>query len=212
MAVCPECGTIIENYGCAVCDSTGIGSLGNGEETSFSYFAKFDPDEDNVASCVNGLLAEPPSYILTPPACSITNSAPISTDDDVDKVLTFDTERYDNDSMHSTVTDTDQVFFNTAGLYLVTVDVAWAANATGSRKVSVYKNGIHQVGHAARTSASASFPTGVTCAFVEPFVVGDSIRVRTRQDSGGALNVLSARYSPNLVVKFLRTIPEEFIS
>lgn len=209
---CPECGgTIIEDCETRVCDSDCITVAGKGDlNREYVFSPNFDPDDDNIASCSGaGLLAKLPDHILNPPRCQVYNSANQSASNDVDLLVAFNSERYDTDSMHDTVIDNERVFFNTAGIYVVTFNGTFAANAAGDRKAAIYKNGVEQIGHRALTPASASFTTGLSLTIQEAFEVGDNIRVRVRQDSGGALNLLTTRYSPILSVKFLRELPPE---
>lgn len=211
-AICDHCGDIIiEDCECAVCDSDCISVDGKGDvDRPFTFEPILDPDEDNIAECDDynaGFGAYLPTWISNPPRCNIYASGNQSNLNDTDLVMAFNTERYDTDSMHDTVTDNDLVVFNTAGIYLIEFRAAFAANATGERKASIYKNGVQQIGHAAKKAASASFETGVSVVIQEAFEVDDTIRARTRQDSGGALNVLATRYSPILSVLFLRPLP-----
>lgn len=53
------------------------------------------------------------------PTCRVFNSADISIPDNTFTALTFNSERFDNDTMHSTSTNTGRITFNTAGVYVV---------------------------------------------------------------------------------------------
>lgn len=55
-------------------------------------------------------------------------------------VLTFDSELYDSDAMHSTSTNTSRLVVTTTGLYSVNVGVTFASNATSWRYLHVRKN------------------------------------------------------------------------
>lgn len=208
---CEQCGDVIQDCECRLCDSDCILVDGSGsEDNPFSFTPNLDPDEDNIAECDDysgGFGAYLPTWITNPPRVSVYASANQSNANNTDLVMAFNTERYDTDSMHDTVTDNDLIVFKTAGIYLIEFRAAFTANATGERKASIYKNGVQQIGHAAKKSASASFETGVSVVIQEAFEVGDTIRARTRQDSGIALNVLATRYSPILTATFLRPYP-----
>jgi len=58
-------------------------------------------------------------FQANPPACRVGNSANQSIPNTGDSVVTFNTEAYDTDGMHSTVTNTSRITLNTAGLYEV---------------------------------------------------------------------------------------------
>jgi hypothetical protein len=67
--------------------------------------------------------------------CRVFNSANIATSNDVPYTLTFDSELYDTDTMHSTVSATDRITITTTGVYLVWANVAFAYDADGVRVV-----------------------------------------------------------------------------
>lgn len=209
--VCDHCGEgIIEDCECAVCDSDCITSDGKGDSLRpFTFAPKFDEDPDNIAQCdySAGFGAYLPTYITDPPRCNVYHSANQSNPNDTDLVIAFNSERYDSDGMHDLAVNNHRVTFNTAGLYVLTFNCAFAANATGDRTARIFKNGSQLIGRSARKAASASFETGISVVTQAAFVAGDTIRIRTRQDSGGALNVLATRYSPILTATFLRPIP-----
>ena len=49
--------------------------------------------------------------------------------------VTFDTERFDTDTIHSTSTNTSRLTINTGGKYLIGGAVTFTANATGQRQL-----------------------------------------------------------------------------
>lgn len=204
---CPNCGSaVIEDCECALCDSDDVTVSGNGKP--FIFAPRFDPDTDNVASCSGaGLLAKAPAYILNPPRCHVFHSANQSTNDDEVTVLSFNSERYDTDTMHSTVTEDERVTFTTAGIYIVVLHVTFAGAAAGDRQISIHRNGIQKIGHLARHVGAISRNVGMPLCIQDSFEAGDFINARAKQDSGGALNVLATRSSPILAVQFIRPLP-----
>src|ERR1043165_754736 len=83
-------------------------------------------------------------YLANPPACRAyrsTGSGGFVLPTAVEAAIPFDSERFDTDNMHSTVTNRSRITFNTAGLYQVTACVEFQANATGERMASILKNG-----------------------------------------------------------------------
>lgn len=134
----------------------------------------------------------------SPPACRVFNSAAISLANNTQVDLTFDSERFDTDNMHSTVSNTGRITINTAGLYQFTGHVAFAANATGFRWASVYLNGGPSfLGFQNVLSPTAADQTIITVTALWKCVVGDFVTLRVTQTSGGALNVnAAAAYSP----------------
>lgn len=109
-------------------------------------------------------------------------------------------ETYDTDTMHSTSTNNTRITFNTAGTYVVTANLRFAANATGLRAVNVRLNGgstnLVQVNGA---PTPTSIWTGVASC-THTFTAGDYIEMTGLQASGGALNVDFGEYDTHMEV------------
>lgn len=96
--------------------------------------------------------------------CRLTKSAGQNFTGTTLTVLTWDTEKFDTDSMHSTVTNTERITFTTAGYYIVSFNFNTDTNANAYTGVRL--NGstyIHKIGIGNATSnvangASGSFP------------------------------------------------------
>jgi len=106
--------------------------------------------------------------------------------------MLFDTEAYDNDSMHSTSSTTGRIVMNTAGLYLVTWSMAWASNSTGNRFAEIRLNAAGVIGAGtkldiARGAAINGAVTQYGSAFMYRFAANDHIEMQSSQTSGGAL-------------------------
>jgi len=69
------------------------------------------------------------------------NSVSINIPNDTWTTLTFDSERYDRDAIHSTVSNTGRLICKTAGIYQIVGYVSFAPNATGLRAVRIVING-----------------------------------------------------------------------
>jgi hypothetical protein len=82
----------------------------------------------------------PLDFLMNPPRCGVYAGAGISCANQTWTLVTFDTESWDTDSMHSTVTDTSRVTINTSGQYLVTFYARFLSNATGYRQLNFRKN------------------------------------------------------------------------
>ena len=106
----------------------------------------------------------------------------------VDTFITWDTETFDTDTMHSTVTNTSRLTATTAGKYCVGGHVEIGASATGQRDVLIMKNGTTVVSRMAIDAAAA----GVTIVPIAGFVqlsATDYVELRVTQNSGGNLDV-----------------------
>jgi hypothetical protein len=134
--------------------------------------------------------------------CRIYNNAAISIPNNptaAQGTLTFNSERYDTDSMHSTSSNTSRITFNTAGTYDLDLNIRWASNTTGYRQAYFRMNGTTIIAMDHKNPVNGDVTTQSLSTQYD-FVVGDYIEVIVFQNSGGSLNVDSAgNYSPEVV-------------
>src|SRR3989304_1047524 len=124
------------------------------------------------------------------------NSANISTTSGVAAVLTFDSERFDTDGIHSTSSNTSRLTCVTAGKYIITGNVMWASNTVGRRQLKIVLNGATTIAFMDET-AHQTFEHAETITTIYDLAVGDYVELHAYQDSTGLLNVLnSANSSP----------------
>jgi hypothetical protein len=125
---------------------------------------------------------------------AVFNSANIALTSGSSTALSFDSEEFKSATgFHSNVTNPSRITLptSTAGFYHATANVEFAANATGSRTVSIRKNGTTTVA-TERVSAAAA---GTTCLSVSrslQLADTDYLEVMVLQDSGGSLNAIFA--------------------
>ncbi|KKM07729.1 hypothetical protein LCGC14_1731000 [marine sediment metagenome] len=108
-------------------------------------------------------------------------------------VLTWDTEVYDPKLLHDTVAPT-LITIATLGTYVGGVYVGWDANNVNSRFLEIQKNSTDALVRDRRVGTGAA-----EMHLVLPdtqLVVGDTLRVRAFQDSGGPLDIKVANGSP----------------
>jgi len=127
-------------------------------------------------------------FLIDPPSCSVFNSAALSVANNTITNLTANSELFDNNGMHSTVTNTDRITAVTAGRYLFFATVTFANNATGARLLQFQKNGTtaYNVTQGPPVSGRDTDFSGVRAI---DMVAGDYVVVQVRQESGAALNV-----------------------
>lgn len=141
------------------------------------------------------ILSENETFLANPPKCRVFHSAAISTTNGTDKVLTFDSERFDTDTMHSAVTNPSRITFTTAGTYLIGANIEVAANTAGFRNLKLRLNGTTSIGELLVPPASASSRLSVSTLYA--FAATDFVEVVVHQTSGVALDVLAtAAFSP----------------
>jgi hypothetical protein len=124
-------------------------------------------------------------HAYNPPACRVYNSANISVNDNTVTLVTFNSERYDTDSMHSTSVDTSRITFTTAGLYLVAFNGQLpAANDYSVAGAYIRLNGTTYIamnsGGRALTGSS-DLSIGVTTVY--KFAAADFVEVLVHQDN-----------------------------
>jgi hypothetical protein len=111
-------------------------------------------------------------------------------------ILAFDSEDWDTDGIHDTVTNNSRLTCQTAGKYVVFANIGWAGNSTGSRFLRFWLNGATWSHASIVPPPGLNICTQVLVAIME-LAVGDYVEVKVYQDSGGALDVsYYAGFSP----------------
>jgi hypothetical protein len=156
------------------------------------------------ASDWNTYVRDAVAFFLDPPQCYVYNNANISVaTSGTAQALTFNTEIYDTDAMHSTSSNTDRITIVTAGYYVLVGNVIWAANATGVRELAIQRNGTTV--WAIRDTAVAAGEAHIQDIVTPPLLASatDYFQLFARQTSGGALNATTAAYSPSLSARWV---------
>lgn len=133
-------------------------------------------------------LSDDITFLAGPPRCRVYNSAAISVANATDQALTFNSERYDTDTMHSTAVNTSRITFTTAGLYAVGATLQWASNATGYRETIIMLGGTTFIAGVSTPAVNGAV-TLQTLSTTYPFTAGQYVELRVYQNSGGALNI-----------------------
>jgi len=119
-----------------------------------------------------------------------TKNAAQSISDSIFTALTFQTEDFDTDTMHSIVTNTSRITLTTAGKYLVTARLSFVGNATGRRIIRLDKNGVVDTAQL-EFATNGTNAVGIFFAGLVTAAANDYIEVFVFQSSGGALDVQS---------------------
>jgi hypothetical protein len=130
------------------------------------------------------------------------NSANISIANNTAVALTFDTERYDDNTFHSTSSNTSRLTIPVTRRYQVGASVVLASNATGYRQVYFLVNGTTTIARMT-IGANPGAVTELVLAGVDwSFTAADYVEVYVVQNSGGALNVTAvSAYSPEFWIR-----------
>lgn len=152
----------------------------------------------------NSSAAELGDCFDTKPRVRVYNSANQSVANATDQGLTFDSERFDlpvTSPSHSTSSSTSRltVASGNQGYYHIGCNVNFASNATGTRRLAFWVNGITtgtRIAHVVLPAVSGA-ATVLTLTTYWALAAGDYVEVAAYQDSGAALNaVAAASYSP----------------
>jgi len=131
------------------------------------------------------------SFLLNPPGAQCRRSVAQNLSNGVPTALPLDTEDFDTDNMHSTVTNPTRLTCNTPGQYLVSATVAYDPNATGQREIRIAKNGSTtgiNGGRVIIANGGASIGVGLATMAIEvPLLAGDYLELVANQTSGGII-------------------------
>jgi hypothetical protein len=130
------------------------------------------------------------------PAARVTKASAESIGSDAAITLSFDTEAYDTQSMHSNSVNNPRLTAPEAGIYLLTAHVDWSSDPDGFRRLAFFVNG---TGGAPvteeRVAASPTASTGMTTTAVTRLEAGDHVQVRALQTSGDTLTAGLAQFT-----------------
>lgn len=136
---------------------------------------------------------------LKHPECSVYNSATQSiASDAAHHALTFDSEEFDVDGLHSTSVNTSRITIPTGfdGKWWFNIAAMWAVNATGQRLARFYKNGA-AFGPPSYAVGNGTYNVTNNFGALISVVATDYIEAFVFQDSGGPL-AIGAAGSPNV--------------
>lgn len=122
--------------------------------------------------------------VWDPPACRVFNSAAQSLADSTFVFPTFNSERFDTDSMHSTVSNTGRITFNTAGVYVVTFsgELTLASDYL-LIEISLRLNGATIIASQSMKHDGVSTSPVWSLATIYKFAQGDYVEPRVYQDN-----------------------------
>jgi hypothetical protein len=141
------------------------------------------------------------------PAAHVTNTVALPQSSSSFNTLTFNTERYDNDAMHSNTTNNSRLTAPESGVYLATAHIEWENSTTGTRTLLIRKND-EGAGTVARHDTPGDGLTGISIATAIELTTGDFLEVEVRQDTGATLDVnKSSEQSPEFSLTWLAPSP-----
>lgn len=129
------------------------------------------------------------------------NSASLTIPNGSWTALTFDSERYDTDTIHDTVTNNSRLTCKTAGKYVMFGTFFFAADATERRAIGIYLNGTTWISWS-QLSATPSGVWAATVSCIYKLAVNEYVELKAWQNTGGDLVVvLAGNYSPEFAMQ-----------
>lgn len=119
--------------------------------------------------------------------CAVYSDAQQSLANSSEVALAFNQESFDTDSMHDNSTNNTRVTFTTAGTYVITSNIVYAANGTGYRKIILRLNG-STVLNQCRFIAFSTPDNLFMISTIYTFDADDYVETVAFQNSGGSLN------------------------
>jgi len=128
--------------------------------------------------------------------CTVKRDSSQSIPNNTNTNITFPTDVEDHYDMHDTVTNTDQVVISDDGLYFISGGAIYVGNTTGYRFIKItIDNAVTLPDGCRLETLSTTDAWQNTITKVEYLTSGTVVRLRTRQKSGGSLNILKASLS-----------------
>ena len=124
--------------------------------------------------------------------CSLYKGSNQTLTNNTTTLLTWDSEEFDTDGFHSTVTNTGRITIPSGkgGKYLFTWNVSYTANATQIRETALKKNG-STITYQDFPVSSVNSETSMTASYIASAVATDYFELFGYQNSGGDLDVRS---------------------
>ncbi|KKW10827.1 MAG: hypothetical protein UY48_C0029G0014 [Candidatus Gottesmanbacteria bacterium GW2011_GWB1_49_7] len=108
--------------------------------------------------------------------------------------ITFDTERFDTDGIHSTVSNTSRLTINKAGKYLIGGLVRFAPNTVGQRALRISLDGTIYIASVQTHSVLTSVGLEMQVCTIYDLAVANYLELEAYQDSGGTLAITASTY------------------
>jgi hypothetical protein len=111
--------------------------------------------------------------------------------DSTQTALSLNSERWDTDTIHDTVTNNSRLTAKTAGYYQIEGNIRWAANNSGRREIYITLNGSTELASVDEWTASAQ-TMDMNVSTTYSLSVNDYVELEVWQNTGGDLNVNSS--------------------
>lgn len=208
--VCGQCQATVSDGDC-------IHWTGNGSRDDPYIPVPFiDEADTNLVQCSKaGFAAFLPTLLADPPACHLFSTVQQPIGYQAEQTLFFNESRYDTDSMHDKVQDSNRITFNTPGLYLVSLNIRWRRTDddtfTGDLSCFIAFKGTTIIAHDAFAVPQGDTFAKQSIAVQVPVVAGDYVEAWAKQsvrdgDEKQNMWITVERFSPIFAAVFLRPI------
>mgnify|MGYP000890146406 CR=1 FL=1 len=111
--------------------------------------------------------------------------------------ITFDSERFDTDGIHSTSSNAERLTCVTPGTYLITGTALWTASGDGTARGLRIMVGSTRIASEMRALPSTSVAPGITISAIYQLTAGQYVTLDAYQNTGGSLDIVAyGNYSP----------------
>jgi len=112
--------------------------------------------------------------------------------DAANTTITFDTDEYDPDDLHSTTSNTDRITIVVPGVYVLTANGNFT-KAAGTWRIIYITVNAAIVSSQSVTGSGNVFNERLSCSTQKLLAAGDIVRMDAYQNSGGQLNINDPR-------------------
>ena len=126
------------------------------------------------------------------------NSANISISNATTTAVTFDSERWDTDTIHSVSVNTSRLTATTAGKYVVIGQVEWDSGTTGFRYAEIFLNGLTRLAVIRQIAVDSSQQVVGTIANL---AAADYVELRVHHTQGAALSLIASAQNPDFMMQ-----------
>lgn len=130
--------------------------------------------------------------VTNPPTVRVTKSAGQNITNSTDTAITWDTEAWDTDTMHSTSSNTSRLTATTAGKYSFTFQTDWDRNVSNTRAAFIVKNNnaaspvaLGNIRLASGIQSNGGTDKEISVSGTVALAAGEYIEAYVFQDSGG---------------------------
>lgn len=150
-----------------------------------------------TASIWNADIVENLKHVF-PPSVLVTRTASVLISNNVATTVTWDSEKFDDDTMHDLVTNPTRLTATKAGRYLIYAQIQWASVVTGTgvRTLDFFHNGATRIGRDVRKPLDGAV-SNQSLAIIYSLAATDYVTCVIQHNQGSDINLeQSSDYTP----------------